>query len=93
MGKTVTPKFVVVLDGKNAESMTWDSKSAGQPNAANLEKFVMVFAKSLEAGGCNVHISEALGYIPYPRTAVIKHNYPGGAVVASWKAGMFQMYA
>jgi hypothetical protein len=93
MGRTVTPKFVVVLDGKAHESMVWDSKRHGAPNAHNLEAFVMKFAKSLELGGANAHISVRLGHVPYPRAAEIRYNYNGGAAVASWKAATFQVYS
>lgn len=92
MGRTITPKFVVVLDGKGDQSMIWDAKRYGAPNAKNLEKFVMTYAKSLESGGVNAHISERLGYVPYPRKAEIRYNYRGGAAVATWAAGMFQVY-
>lgn len=92
MGKHITPKFVVVLDGKADQAMCWYVKERGEANAKNLEAFVMAYAKSLEAGGVNAHISASLGYIPYPRYAEIRHNYHGGATVAEWKAAPFQVY-
>lgn len=92
MGRNLTPKFVVVLDGKQAEAMTWKVSERGEANARNLEKFVMAYSKSLEAGGVNAHISERLGFVPYPRTAEIRFNYHGGATVAEWRAAMFQVY-
>jgi hypothetical protein len=92
MGKHTIPKYVVVLDGKAGEAMSWRVQEYGQASAKNLEKFVMTYAKSLESGGVNAHISETLGFIPYPRTAEIRFNFRGGATVAEWKAAPFQMY-
>jgi membrane-bound lytic murein transglycosylase MltF len=86
------PKYVVVLDGKSDQAMCWYVKDYGHANDKNLEAFVMAYAKSLEAGGANAHISEKLGHVPYPRYAEIRHNYHGGATVAEWKAGVFQVY-
>lgn len=91
MSRTITPRYALDVDGLSCA--TWNSKQNGKPTAANLEKWVMAYAKSLEIGGCNEHISKSLGHIPYPRRAVVRENKPGGAVVAEWKAGMFQVYA
>jgi hypothetical protein len=93
MGHTHTPKYVVVLDGRDDQAMSWRVTDHGHANDKNLERFVMAYAKSLESGGANAHISESLGRIPYPRTAEIRHNYHGGATVAEWKAGAFQVYS
>jgi membrane-bound lytic murein transglycosylase MltF len=92
MGKHITPKFVVVLDGKADQAMSWYVKDYGQANEKSLEAFVMAYAKSLESGGANAHLSEGLGHIPYPRTAEIRLNFTCGATVAEWKAGAFQVY-
>jgi hypothetical protein len=92
MGKHHIPKYVVVLDGKADQCLSWYVKDYGHATDKNLEIFVMRYAKSLEHGGVNAHISESLGYIPYPRRAEIRHNYHGGATVAEWTAGAFQVY-
>jgi len=89
MGRSFTPTYALVLDGND---MMWDVKRHGRPTEANLEKYVMAYAKSLEVGGSNEGISNAFGYIPYPRSAKIVRNVLGGEVVASWKAAMFQIY-
>lgn len=89
MGRSTTPKYALTVDGI---PMIWDCRTAGKPTAANLEKWIMAYAKSLELGGCNEHISKALGHIPYPRHAVIRQNRLGGTVVAEWKAAHFQVY-
>jgi hypothetical protein len=93
MGRSVTPKYAMTVDGNPETCFTWDCKRYGRPTVANIEKWVMAFAKSLEVGGSNAHLSESLGYIPYPRTVVVKYNERNGVVVASWKAAMFQVYA
>jgi hypothetical protein len=90
MGRSFTPKYALDADG--CTGMTWDTKRHGTPTAAKLEEWVMSYAKSLEAGGVNAHLSQALGHVPYPRWARVRLNYAGGAVVAEWKAGMFQVY-
>jgi hypothetical protein len=90
MGRTITPKYALDMDG--CTCMAWDTKRHGKPTAAKLERVVMEYAKSLEAGGCNAHISQALGYIPYPRWARVRRNVWDGHTVAEWKAAMFQVY-
>lgn len=92
MGKSITPKYVVVIDGKEHEAMAWNSRQSGRPTDANLCEFVRVYGKSFELGQCNEHISMALGFIPYPSRAYIRPNSPGAGIVASWKAGMFQVW-
>ena len=93
MGNRHIPKYVVVFDGKADQAMSWHVCEHGHANEKNLHKFVMAYARSLERGGANAHISESLGHIPYPRYAEIRFNYRGGATVAEWKAGKFQVYA
>ena len=90
MGRVTTPKYTLVIDGMD---LFWDVKRHGKPTDTNVEKYVMSYAKSLEIGGCNEHISKLRGYIPYPRKAEVKYNYLGGSIVASWKAGLFQIYS
>lgn len=96
MGKSVTPKYVVQINdgrGDNFKTpMTWNSRQSGRPTAANLEKYVKVYAKSLEQGGVNAHVSEALGFIPYPNSAEIRLNDLSRQVIATWKAAMFQVW-
>ena len=62
-----------------------------EPNESNLFDEVLKYAKSLELGGVNQHISKSLGYIPYPRSAkIISINT--GEFVTSWMAEMFQIW-
>ncbi len=85
MGKSITPKYRVIMDG---QMMVWRGKASEKA----LEEYVKSYAKSLEAGGCNAHISKGLGYIPYPNNARIETNEKYPAVIATWKAGMFQVW-
>jgi hypothetical protein len=86
------PKYVVVFDGRADQAVSWRVTDHGHADAKNLERFVMAYAKSLEPGGANAHLSERLGRVPYPRTAEIRLNFTCGATVAEWKAGAFQVY-
>ena len=88
MGRTTTPTFRVEIDGRR---MAWNHKDSGRATDANLERFVIVYAKSHEADGVNEHISLSLGHVPYPTTARIVRQATG-ATVASWTAGAFQVW-
>ena len=88
MGRSILPKYRVELDGNK---MVWNVKQAGSPNNKNLEKWIFVYAASLRAGGVNFHISQALGYMPYPRKAQVV-NQVSGEIVAKWESWKFQVY-
>jgi hypothetical protein len=103
MGHSVTPKYALdiyttkLIDGRfqqvlAAECMSWDIKHHGRPTPANLEKYVRAYAKSLEAGGSNEHLSKDAGYIPYPNRAVIRYNHSHGHPVCSWVAPNFMVW-
>jgi hypothetical protein len=108
MGKSITSPYAVQIictppPGMKKVSFTsscWfvrnrpatRTKGHGQPTADNLEKYVEAFGKSMNPGGCNAHLSDGLGYIPYPTSAYIKENRPGGTVLAEWKAPMFMVW-
>lgn len=103
MGQSITPKYVVeIKDGTSAymtpaswevrERPRFGMKGHGKPTDKNLEAYVMAYAKSLEIGGANQHISLSLGFIPYPTSAIIRENRVGGKVVATWKVAMFQIW-
>jgi hypothetical protein len=96
MGKSTTPTYRVELTENGSQrpiqpqTMSWP-KEAGKVSDANLEKYMKVYGKSLEIGGCNEHISKALGHIPYPSAAWVVRQRDN-KVVASWKAAMFQVW-
>ena len=88
MGRSITPKYKVTVDG---QTMCW----RGRANQAELEKYIFAYAKSLELGGCNDHVSKMLGYVPYPQSARIEFNddfVHENNPVAVWKAAPFQVY-
>jgi hypothetical protein len=89
MGYTRTPKYRIELADRVMQNpMAW---TGGRATQANLEKYIFVYAKGLEAGGVNEHIAKALGYVPYPTWArVVKQAT--GEVMAEWKAATFQVY-
>jgi hypothetical protein len=64
-------------------------KGYGKPTEANLTKYIEAFIESLKPGGCNHHVSKALGYMPIPNWARIRVNCIGGETLAEWKAPMF----
>jgi len=87
MGKSITPKYRIIVDG---QVMSWD----GKPTQKALEHFVFSYAKSLEHGGCNEHISKQIGYVPYPINCKIETNTQYKPVtMAAWKAAPFQVYS
>lgn len=85
MGRSKTPKYRLIIGGT---TLMW----TGKPTSERLREHVMQYAKSLEPGGCNAHISEGLGYIPYPSKAWIETNGRDSITVAEWKAAMFQCW-
>lgn len=89
MGRTITPKYRIELADRVMQNpMAW---TGGRATQANLEKYIFAYAKDLEAGGVNEHIAKALGYVPYPTYARIVKQ-ADGEVMATWKAGTFQVY-
>ena len=87
MGKSVTPKYFVLVDG---HLHMWSKNVGTTPE--KLEAWVMKYAKSLESGGVNYHLSLSLGYIPYPNHVKVVLNDGSGQVVCEWKAAMFQAW-
>lgn len=85
MGKSMTPKYRMVIDGNY---MTWQ----GRASVSLLEDLVKAYAASLEIGGCNEHISKSLGHIPYPNKARIETNSRDPRVICVWEAAKFQCW-
>ena len=87
MGKTVTPKYrLVVWDGKSKSVMSW----RGQATGKRLENWIHGYINSLKPRGSNYHLSKSLGYMPIPNKANIV-NQKTNTVVASWKAPKFMI--
>jgi hypothetical protein len=90
MGKSYTPTYRVEERAQGVAPYTYAwRKEDGRPTIANLEKRIMSYAKSLEKGGVNEHLSK--NFIPYPTFARIVRQATG-EVVATWKAAPFQVY-
>lgn len=95
MGKSVTPPYRLEMSGTTHSA--WRVKEQygipgdGQPNDANLMRYLLSFAASLKLGGTNQHISKALGYIPYPTWARIIRQRDG-KIMASWIAPAFMVW-
>ena len=92
MGRTTTPTYRLEISIPKARMtpMAWKSKEYGKPNAANLEKYIMAFAKSLKPGGANSHITKAYGFQP-PVAARVVHQSTGN-VIATWNAPAFMVW-
>jgi hypothetical protein len=92
MGNIVTPKYRLICSGMTPSA--WNCTTDGPPTQKSLEKWVRTYAKSLEHGGANEHVSKALGHVPYPTMARIETNVPHGErprIMAEWKAAPFQL--
>jgi hypothetical protein len=108
MGRSSTPPFVVEVTcqappGCKQYGFTPSSwytrshtmngiKGKGKPTDKKLEDYILEMGKSMNPGGVNAHLSKDMDYIPYPTSAIIRENRPGGTVVARWKAPMFMVW-
>lgn len=94
MGKSITPTYVIDMHSRKptghtqTDTIIWDTKTMGRANAENLERWILVYGKSFGPGGVNFHVSESLGYLPYPNRAVLRRQ-PFGGDVAVWTAPPF----
>ena len=93
MGRSVTPKYAVEVQG--CTSAAWRVKEQygipgyGSPTAENLAKYVKAYIESLQPGGVNQHVSNALGYVPIPTHARIVLNDGSRTVLAEWEKVMW----
>ena len=87
MGKSITPTYRLEFNDGKPQMQAWKGRATDQA----LERWIYSYAKSLELGGVNQHISLSLGHIPYLYSARIVRQATG-EVVATWKAGMFQVW-
>ncbi len=91
MGKSYTPTYRLEFHDGTSEKGYMVQAWKGKATIQALEQWIYSYAKSLELGGVNQHISISLGHIPYPYSARIVRQATG-EVVATWKAGMFQVW-
>lgn len=87
MGRTTTPQYRLEMNDGTKHVQAW----RGAVSEKRLQDFILSYAKSLELGGVNEHISLSLGRVPYPFSARIVRQRTS-EVVAEWKAGMFQVW-
>ena len=73
-GRTITPKYVIRIPGST--DAAWDVgtrgqlRGAGQPNDANLARYMDALLKSMEPGGHNEHLQGRFD----PQTAAVYRN-------------------
>ena len=84
MGRSYTPTYRLETTGGDfGTNLGWDS-SKGQPTSDNIGKYLMALSRSTHIGGCNEHLSKALGRIGnLPKSARIIRQSTG-CVVAEW---------
>jgi hypothetical protein len=89
MGKTITPKYRLEMkcQGLHCTPSAWKGRVSEQA----LEKYIFDYADSLKLKGVNQHISLDLGFIPFPAYAQIVRQ-KDNQIVATWKAGLFQVF-
>lgn len=63
----------------------------GEATSKLLEQRILEYAKTLQIGGVNYHLTKARGFIPYPTKAAIL-NMDTNEIVVEWKAAMFQVW-
>ena len=92
MGRSYTPTYRLEFWEDPQGSKQQHAWNKGiKPTEHTLEAWVHSYAGSLGAQGVNTHLSKALGYVPFPVKAQVIRQATG-EIVATWKAGMFQVY-
>jgi hypothetical protein len=89
MGRSRTSKYAIEMDG--VTSSCWFVNEKGRPTEENLAEYVSAYVESLKVGGCNYHVSKALGFMPIPNWARIVLNDGSRKPVVEWKAPMFMV--
>ena len=88
MGRDYTPKYRIEFEGNfHLEACAWTDTRP--PTDRRLEKTCRSLNESFRAG-CNQHIGDGLGYIPYLSGAKVIYQ-KNGTEVASWKAPAFEV--
>lgn len=91
MGTTRIPKYRLVLYESSVEhgssTMSWNKR---KPTVKQLGNHIRHLIDSYKTGGCNEHISNALGYMPIPNKARIVEQATN-RVVVEWVAPMFMV--
>ena len=93
MGRSTFPTYAVRYIDQTAprpHTVIWNSKTSGQPTQANLEKWRKSMNASMKIGGCNEHVSKALGFMPHISMASIV-NQKTNTVIVEVVAPMFEV--
>lgn len=90
MGRSYTPKYAVNVKsvGAHLDMFSWNSRDSGRPNDSNLASWVRLMNASFAPGGINYHPE---GDVVHITAAEIVENRRGGAVVATYKAPLFEV--
>jgi len=102
MGRLITPKYALyyrdntpgLLEQSGAWNVTdrnYPGSGYGRPTAANLERWVRAFNKSMSPGEVNHHVSKALGYLLHVSNARIVRQ-KDGRVMAEYRAPLFETF-
>lgn len=87
-GRTITPKYVIRIPGST--DAAWDVgtrgqlRGAGQPNDANLARYMDALLKSMEPGGHNEHL---IGHFDPQEAAVYRNDGTYANPLATWSRG------
>jgi hypothetical protein len=63
----------------------------GSPSEESLMQALQGIVDSYKTNGCNFHVSQSLGHIPFPTQAKVV-NVKTGETIVSWNAPMFQVW-
>jgi hypothetical protein len=91
MSKSFTPTYIVIYeDQTGTHKAAWDTKQAGRPNLTNLMQYRRMFNDSMKFGGCNFHVSKALGFLLSMGNAKIV-NQRTGDTICTFKMPLFEL--
>ncbi len=88
MSRVLKPKYRVEYSGNfPITPAAW----SGHATAKRLEAHTRHLNKSFRAGGCNGHLAEPMGFIPYLSSATIIRQYDGHTM-CTWEAPAFEVF-
>jgi len=88
MGRSIIPTYYA----KYRDQSGWhDISWKGRATEAKAEKLRKTLNYSFNPGGCNYHVSKAVGYIIHVSEVKVVRNDRSGEVVAMAKAPMFEV--
>lgn len=91
MGRSTIATFVVIYqDQLGSHKVVWNTKTAGKPTEANLEKWRKAMNESMKIGGVNEHVSKAYGFMPHVSKAEI-YNQKTHRTICDTRMPMFEV--